>query len=211
MEFEFIYDPVQLIIIRDIFTKKENAEIFTEAIKNKNNFKLAVTTGNKENFRSNISSDYDILYIKDRIKSKLLTLIDRTFKNEKFTEVLSSFVFPINSLDVTNYHETEVSRYGDQGQQYKYHTDYNGNRLITLVYYFHKEPKKYKGGEIQFTRSPISNGKILDKNETPINITPENNMMVIFGSKVAHTVLPTTSPKTFDNGRFSVNIWIGVR
>ena len=211
MEFEFIYDPVQLIIIRDIFTKKENAEIFTEAIKNKNNFKLAVTTGNKENFRSNISLDYDILYNKDRIKSKLLTLIDRTFKNEKFTEVLSSFVFPINSLDVTNYHETEVSRYGDQGQQYKYHTDYNGNRLITLVYYFHKEPKKYKGGEIQFTRSPISNGKILDKNETPINITPENNMMVIFGSKVAHTVLPTKSPKTFDNGRFSVNIWIGVR
>ena len=211
MEFEFIYDPVQLIIIRDIFTKKENAEIFTEAIKNKNNFKLAVTTGNKENFRSNISLDYDILYNKDRIKSKLLTLIDRTFKNEKFTEVLSSFVFPINSLDVTNYHETEVSRYGDQGQQYKYHTDYNGNRLITLVYYFHKEPKKYKGGEIQFTRSPIYSGKILDKNETPISITPENNMMVIFGSKVAHTVLPTKSPKTFDNGRFSVNIWIGVR
>ena len=36
-------------------------------------------------------------------------------------------------------------------------------------------------------------------------------MMVIFGSKIAHTVLPTTSPKTFDSGRFSVNIWVGVK
>ena len=214
MKFEFIYDPVPLIIIRDIFTKKENAEIFAEAIKNKNNFKLAKAIGKNEEFRSNIFADYDTLYVKDRTKSKLLSLIDKNFQNRKFGEILNSFVFPINLLGQTNTHESQVSRYGDQGQAYKWHFDAfvtNNERLITLVYYFNKEPKKYKGGEIQFTRSPIHDGKIVDKNKTPITINPENNMMVIFGSKIAHTVLPTTSPKTFDNGRFSVNVWVGIK
>ena len=214
MEFEFIYDPVPLIIIRNIFTKKENSEILAEAIKNKKNFKLGIAMNRTEKFRNNTVSEYDTIYIKDRTKSKLLTMIDKNFKNRKFTDILNSFVFPVNLLGQTNLHETQVSRYGDQGQKYKYHTDAfsdNNKRMITLVYYFNKEPKKYKGGEIQFTRSPIYDGKIFDKNQTPITITPENNMMVVFSSKVAHTVLPTISPKTFDKGRFSVNIWVGVR
>lgn len=214
MEFEFIYDPVPLIIIRNIFTKKENSEIFAEAIKNKKNFKLGIAIDKNKKFRTNLMIDYDIIYNKDRTKSKLLNLIDKNFKNMKFKEILNSFVFPINLLGQTNFHESQVSRYGNQGQEYKYHQDSfaeNNSRMITLVYYFNKEPKKYKGGEIQFTRSPISDGKIFDKNQTPITITPENNMMVVFSSKVAHTVLPTTSPKTFDSGRFSVNIWVGVK
>ena len=214
MEFEFIYDPVPLIIIRNIFTKKENSEIFAEAIKNKKNFKLGIAIDKNKKFRTNLMIDYDIIYNKDRTKSKLLNLIDKNFKNMKFKEILNSFVFPINLFGQTNFHESQVSRYGNQGQEYKYHQDSfaeNNSRMITLVYYFNKEPKKYKGGEIQFTRSPISDGKIFDKNQTPITITPENNMMVIFNSKVAHTVLPTTSPKTFDSGRFSVNIWVGVK
>jgi Rps23 Pro-64 3,4-dihydroxylase Tpa1-like proline 4-hydroxylase len=214
MEFEFIYDPVPLIIIRDIFTKKENAEILAEAIKNENNFENSVILNNNSSqeedikFRNNIVAYYDRIYGSDRSKCKLIMLIDKVFKNDKFREMFTSFLYPINLFGITNSHETQVSRYGDQGQKYNYHMDFDGSRLITLVYYFHKEPKKYKGGEIQFTRSPIHDGKILDKNETPITITPENNMMIIFGSKIPHTVLPTTSPKTFDGGRFSVNIWL---
>tara|TARA_R110000824_G_scaffold289533_1_gene478108 strand:+ start:52 stop:690 length:639 start_codon:yes stop_codon:yes gene_type:complete len=212
MEFEFIYDPVPLIIIRNIFTKKENSEILSEAINNKNNFKLSRIGTKKENFRTNTSSSYDIIYNKDRTKSKLLKLIDGIFNNKKINNIFSSFTYPINLLSLTNMHETQVSRYGDQGQQYKYHMDDDSSgRVITLVYYFNKEPKKYKGGEIQFTRSPIHDGVAIDKNQTPITITPENNMMVVFGSKIPHTVLPTTSPKTFDKGRFSVNIWIGIK
>jgi Rps23 Pro-64 3,4-dihydroxylase Tpa1-like proline 4-hydroxylase len=212
MEFEFIYDPVQLIIIRNVFTKKDNEEILAEAIKNKSSFKSAkVLNGRGEDIRNNISSYYDELYSNDRTKSKLLEAINRCFKNIKISQILSSFSLPINMFINTNSHQTQVSRYGDQGQNYKYHIDHDGNRLITFVYYFHKEPKKYKGGEIQFTRSPICYGKPVDKNEELVTITPENNMMVIFGSKIPHTVLPTTSPKTFDEGRFSANIWLSVK
>ena len=213
MEFEFIYEPVQLIIVKDVFTKKENEEILAEAISNEKEFVPAETNGTNsiKNIRNNISCYYDELYSKDRTKSKLLEAINGCFGNPEIAEIFSSFTHPINLITETNNHETVMGRYGDEGQEYKYHADTNGSdgRLISIVFYFNKEPKEYEGGEIQFTRSPVHSGIAVDKNQTPINITPENNMMVVFGSKVAHRVLPTTSPKTFDSGRFSVNCWIG--
>jgi SM-20-related protein len=214
MKFEFIYEPVPIIIIRDVFTKKDNNEILTEAVKNKKEFELAnISSGTDESFRNNKTAYYDNVYSHDRSKSKLLTLIDTLFKGVEFQEILDSSPQPINLFSQSNYHSIQVSRYGDKGQLYKYHIDaFNDNlRQLTLVYYFHEEPKKYKGGEIQFTNSPIYKGKPIDNNAELITIEPENNMAVIFGSRTPHTVLPTTSPKTFSKGRFSVNCWIGNR
>jgi SM-20-related protein len=214
MKFEFIYEPVPIIVIRNIFTKKENNDILEEAVKNKKTFKQGVIGNDKiSSFRTNKVSYYDKIYDSDRSKSKLLTVIDEIFKTPEFSEIISSSPYPINLYSQTNYHETQVSRYGDDGQLYKYHLDaFNNNeRQITFVYYFNEEPKKYKGGEIQFTNSPIHNGKKADKNTESITIEPENNMAVVFGSNTAHMVLPTKSPKTFNKGRFSVNCWIGRR
>ena len=186
MEFEFIYNPVKLIVIRNIFTNKENEEILSEAVDNENTFKPSTTDmGNEsirnDKFRNNISSFYDTLYSDNRSNSKLLTKLDVLFSDDKFNDILNSSTYPINSFSESNYHESQVSRYGDEEQEYKYHIDSDGYRSITVVYYFNKEPKEYKGGEIQFTRSPIYNGTAVDKNEIPITITPENNMAVIFG------------------------------
>lgn len=214
MKFEFIYEPVPLIIIRDIFTKKENKEILEEAIKNKKHFEHGVIgSGKKPDFRSNKVVYYDTLYKEDRSKSKLLTKLDEVFQDKKFKEALASAPYPMHFFNQSNYHETQVSRYGDGGQEYKYHIDAFGNdsRTVTFVYYFNEEPKKYKGGEIQFTKSPIYDGQPMDKNTEPITLIPENNMAVVFGSRIAHTVLPTTSPKAFNKGRFSMNCWIGKR
>jgi len=214
MKFEFIFEPVPIIIIRDILTKKENKEILEEAVKNKKEFIHAVIgAGKKSDFRSNKVAYYDEMYRGDRSKSKLLSKLDVLFKTNEFNEILSSAPYPINQFGLSNHHETQVSRYGDGGQLYKYHIDAfaNNTRQLTLVYYFNEEPKKYKGGEIIFTRSPVYKGKPVDSNEEQIKLIPENNMAVIFGSHTPHSVLPTTSPKTFSKGRFSVNCWIGIK
>tara|TARA_R110000824_G_scaffold279475_1_gene467683 strand:- start:63 stop:722 length:660 start_codon:yes stop_codon:yes gene_type:complete len=213
MKFEFIYDPVPLIIIRDFFTNDENKEILAEAVGNEKHFVSALT--NKSiypEFRSNKAAYYDVIYEKDRSGSKLLSLIDGSFSNnDELKSVLNTASYPIHKFRNSNYHATQVSRYGDDGQQFKYHIDAmeGTERQLTMVYYFHEEPKKYKGGEISFTRSPISMGVPMDKNAKPMVIKPENNMAVIFGALTAHTVYPTTSPKIFSQGRFSVNCWIG--
>jgi len=80
--------------------------------------------------------------------------------------LLSSSQIPLNEFNQTNVHETQVSRYGDSSQKYDWHCDSdNKKRIITIVYYFHKEPKKYKGGEIELSRSPSAFGKIVDDNK----------------------------------------------
>ena len=213
MKFEFYYDPF-LIVIRDVFTEKENKEILKEAIKNKKKFEESVIGGGKDKkFRNNTVAYYDVIYQQDRSFSKLLTKIDELFATNEFKEVLSSSPHPVNNFIQSNYHETQVSRYGDEGQKYNYHVDSfaDNKRQLTMVYYFHEEPKKYTGGELSITRSPIYRGKRMDKSQEEITITPENNMALIFGGTTPHFVHPTKSPKTFGKGRFSVNCWIGRR
>lgn len=213
MKFEFIWDPF-IIIIRDVFTKKENKEILAEAVKNKNKFTESIIGGGKnKKFRNNTVAYYDEIYSQDRNSSKLLTKIDDLFSTDQFKEILTSSPDPVNRFSMSNYHETQVSRYGDEGQKYNYHVDAfaSDQREVTLVYYFNEEPKKYSGGEISFTKSPIFHGKKMDKSQKEIVITPENNMAVIFGGKTPHFVHSTKSPKTFNKGRFSVNCWIGKR
>ena len=206
-----MWDPF-LIIIRDVFTEEENKEILAEAIKNKKDFQESVIGGGKnKKFRNNTVAYYDEIYSQDRSFSKLLTKIEDLFRTDQFKEVLASSPDPVNRFSMSNRHETQVSRYGDEGQKYNYHVDAfaDNRRDLTLVYYFNEEPKKYSGGEISFTKSPIFNGKKMDKSQKEITIKPENNMAVIFGGKTPHFVHPTKSPKTFNKGRFSVNCWIG--
>jgi SM-20-related protein len=213
MKFEFIWDPF-IIIVRDVFTEKENKEILSEAVKNKNRFEDSVIGGGKnKKFRNNTVAYYDKIYETDRSFSKLLTKIDDLFGTDEIKEILASSPDPLNKFSMSNFHETQVSRYGDEGQKYNYHVDSfaDNKREVSMVYYFNEEPKKYTGGEISFTKSPIYRGKKMDKSQKEITITPENNMLVIFGGKTPHFVHPTKSPKTFSKGRFSVNCWIGNR
>tara|TARA_R110002051_G_C8726217_1_gene497340 strand:- start:1011 stop:1679 length:669 start_codon:yes stop_codon:yes gene_type:complete len=209
------YYPVYSIVIRNVFSKEVNKAIFDEAIINKKKFKKAKVGGLKNDkvsktTRNNLSAFYDVIYL-NRSGSILLKTVDDFFQNSYLSALLSSSPTPFNEFRETNTHETQVSRYGDSDQKYDWHCDSDDKkRIITAVYYFHKEPKKYKGGEIELSRSPSAFGKIVDDNkDNIITIPPENNMMVIFAGNVSHRVKATESPKKFDLGRFSVNCWIG--
>tara|TARA_R110002167_G_scaffold365417_1_gene589963 strand:- start:506 stop:1156 length:651 start_codon:yes stop_codon:yes gene_type:complete len=216
MKFSFKYEPIPVIIIRDLFSSEVNKKILAESLSNEEEFSHGVTGGKEKTseFRTNLVAFYDNMYETDRKKSILLESIDGLFSNnDEFKEVMASAPYPINEFAHTNYHETQVSRYGDKGQEYKFHIDaFNSNtRRVTMVYYFNEEPKPYTGGTLSVTRSPIYGGNPIDETQQVIDIEPENNMAIIFGSHVPHRVSPTTSPSDFNKGRFSVNCWIGFR
>jgi len=105
-----------------------------------------------------------------------------------------------------------VSRYGDENQLYKWHLDKQNDdkRLITFVYYFHKLPKNFTGGEICLTNGLSDGRKLVAEGET-VAIEPENDMLIIFGSRTLHMVKPTRCPPDFESGRFSVQVWAGIR
>ncbi len=214
MKVEVIRDPVFCLILRDFFSKKISNEILEEAISNKEHFQLApVNKGFDESWRNNLRCLYDNLYKEKRDESKLLMSVsNKIIYSEEFISILLSCPSPICELGLVNYHELQVSRYGDN-QHYIYHRDRNdkAGRLITIIYYFFKEPKAWSGGELCITNSVENKGKLLEENPNIKKIIPEHNMAVIFDKQVLHCVAETHAPEQFDQGRFSANIWLGRR
>jgi SM-20-related protein len=212
MIIDIFKDPVPYIVIKDFFPTQINKNIINEVILNESKFSDAtIGKGLDKTYRSNMVAYYDIMYDNDRSKSFLLSAIDGKFGLDKdFRELLSSSPYPMCDFPLTNYHETQVSRYGNQ-EHYDWHIDRMDNitRHITCVYYFFKEPKTWSGGYLHLSDAPIMQKQLIGKYAKTISIEPENNMAIIFSSTDSHRVEKTISTDIFEDGRFSANIWIG--
>ena len=80
----------------------------------------------------------------------------------------------------------------------------DADRLISAVYYFHNEPKRFTGGALRL--HPILP---IDHDNTITDVQPEQNMLVAFPSWALHEVLPVSCPsKRFSDSRFSINLWV---
>lgn len=208
-------EPVEHIIIQDVFPENINKQFINESIKIKDKFEDSTVSNNNiidKKIRTNKVAYLDSIYENNRLESNILTNISSLLADKKINAYLKTMSYPLSIFRLTNTHETQLSRYGNQEEKYDWHTDEtnDSSRTITLVYYFNKEPKKYKGGDLILTDSPIFLTE-LDKKASRKKITPKNNMAVLFPSTTGHRVTKTTSPEDFELGRFSINCWIGFR
>lgn len=100
----------------------------------------------------------------------------------------------------------------NHGNYYKIHND-NGNaevanRIISYVYYFHREPKPYRGGELKLYDLVAQDG-LYQAGNAPVTIAPPNNSLVLFPSHFMHEVLPVDCPSGhFLDSRFTLNGWV---
>jgi len=77
-------------------------------------------------------------------------------------------------------------------------------RILSAVYYFHKEPKGFTGGELRLQYIDATG-----PGARSVSIVPENNLLVIFPSWLTHEVTRVSCPSgAFDASRFSINCWI---
>ncbi len=100
----------------------------------------------------------------------------------------------------------------NHGDFFRCHSD-NGapevaTREITFVYFFHREPKEFSGGELRLYDSPRENdGYPVTSNYR--TIVPEQNQLVLFASGLSHEITPVECPSgKFANSRFTVNGWL---
>jgi len=78
-----------------------------------------------------------------------------------------------------------------------------GDRMLSAVYYFHREPKGFSGGCLRLHRFGAQRG---DEGK---DIPPEQNSLVVFPSWGPHEVLPVRCPtRAFADSRFAVNCWV---
>ncbi len=106
--------------------------------------------------------------------------------------------------------EMQITASND-GDFFRWHSD-NGedslaSREITFVYFFHCEPKKFRGGELRIYDSRWQDGACIPTGNYRA-IVPQPNQVVLFDSSLAHEITPVECPsKAFADSRFTVNGW----
>jgi Rps23 Pro-64 3,4-dihydroxylase Tpa1-like proline 4-hydroxylase len=108
---------------------------------------------------------------------------------------------------VPSSYEIELVAHGD-GAFFSRHIDTyttrKSQRVISGVYYFHRQPKAFSGGELRLYG--LTKG---DQTGPFVDVIPENDTLVTFPSWYPHEVLPVRCPSgRLEDSRFAVNCWI---
>ncbi|MEO7178885.1 MAG: 2OG-Fe(II) oxygenase [Allosphingosinicella sp.] len=114
--------------------------------------------------------------------------------------------------------ELEVAAHGD-GAFFAHHSDIpvgtgrqplggdksgKQDRLVSAVYYFHREPKRFSGGTLRLYRLGD-----YEASGDYVEFEPEQNSLVVFPSWVRHEVRRVSCPGCgFEDYRFAVNAWL---
>ena len=96
----------------------------------------------------------------------------------------------------------QLTAHGD-GDYYRMHDD-NGlpsiaRRTITFVYFVHREPRSFEGGELAFA------GR---EGEAEVAVAPLGNSVVFFPSGNRHEVREVRTDRAFASSRFTINGWL---
>lgn len=78
-----------------------------------------------------------------------------------------------------------------------------GDKMLSAVYYFFREPKSFSGGMLRLHR--LGGGEAAGDH---LDIEPEQNMLAAFPSFVSHELTPVRCPSgRFPDFRFAINCW----
>ncbi len=99
----------------------------------------------------------------------------------------------------------------NHGDFFRWHSDNAqaeiASREITFVYFFHREPKRFKGGELRIYDSQRREGVYVPSGDYRA-VVPRQNQIVFFRSSLAHEITPVECPsREFGDSRFTVNGW----
>jgi len=133
-----------------------------------------------------------------------------------FVETLQTAPFAVSHV------ELELAAHND-GAFYSRHRDAStgdapghGQRVLSGVYYFHREPRGFSGGCLRLhairdlDTDVASDDGSLDVGSR--DVAPDQNTLVVFPSWAPHEVMPVRCPSgAFADSRFAVNCWLHLR
>jgi SM-20-related protein len=194
------------IRIDDFLTPAENRLILKYALDNGENYEGSTVV--KEGQKSESE---------DHRKSKVLFSIKDSNWKELFFERLKLHLPHICAtlgIDGTQINDSEIQlTASNDGDFFHVHADADqGNpdlagRAVTFVYYFHKTPKPFSGGDLLIYETSPGHSSLGGNKVTTIE--PVNNSMVIFASHLWHEVdLVRCLSGEFVDSRFTINGWL---
>lgn len=151
----------------------------------------------------------EVVYLDDVFRSApersdILSVVKKKIWTEECKRLWHEGDYIFDIINYSTWQEAVISRYGSCGF-YKKHQDTRRDhityRLVSLVYYINRVPERFTGGSLIFSQDDES-----------VVVQPKHNRAVVFPSFTFHEVedVCMTSDK-WEDGRFSLNYWMGFR
>ena len=107
--------------------------------------------------------------------------------------------------------EAQVTASND-GDFFHFHSDNGSDRVasrhLTFVYFFHREPRQFEGGELRIHDARLEEGAYVSKGSYQ-TIAPQQNQIVFFPCELLHEITPVNcSSQLFADSRFTLNGWL---
>lgn len=196
--------PAQCVIFEEFIVPAELERLTRYALEHETDFRVSEVlspgvTGGKidhEHRRSRVLSEpgEELNPLLERVRACLPRVLPK----------LGLAAFPVANEEA----QITASNHGDF---FHWHSDNAqeeiASREITFVYFFHREPKRFHGGELRIYDSLPYNGTYVPTTNYR-GIVPRQNQIVFFRSSLAHEITPVECPSgAFGDSRFTVNGW----
>jgi hypothetical protein len=207
MEFEFIADGINAIVIDNFYDEEQLKEINNElafltkpSIMSDDKDKLEAAVDIHGNYVTTKSGVWVDSVFKEWKHSALIRCPMENFSKKQTRENIVAYNSLFNLFYHCNVRNHLLSYYENCGY-YSKHIDAS---VFTVLSYFHREPKQYVGGDITL----YSEGEL--KKAT---IESRNNRVIIIPSSTVHEVskIEMTSKKLSGDGRYCCAIFLTVQ
>src|SRR5579859_3684296 len=150
----------------------------------------------------------------DHRRSRLLMDLEQheSLMLERIKSVLPEV---LKKLDMEEFEITGVEAQitaSNDGDFFRFHcdnaSDVVASRHLTFVYFFHREPRQFEGGELRIHDSRLEDGQYVSEGSYQ-TIVPQQNQIVFFPCELMHEITTVKCPsQNFADSRFTVNGWL---
>jgi SM-20-related protein len=197
--------PAQCVILDEFLAPQELEELTRFALEHETQFsasEVVAPTSERgvidyEHRRSRVLTDlenYQELLIR-RIKMALPQVVRKLEMEEFAIAGVEAQITASNDGDFFHFHSDNAS-------------DRVAARHLTFVYFFHREPRRFEGGELRIHDARLEEDRYISAGSYQ-TIVPRQNQIVFFPCELLHEITAVKCPsRLFADSRFTLNGWL---
>ena len=196
--------PARCVVLDEFLAPQELEELTRFTVEHEANFSASEvlsphsTNGvvNYEHRRSRVLMD--LAQYQDRMVERVKSVMPEVLRK------LNLETFTIAGV------EAQITASND-GDFFRFHSDNGSDRVacryLTFVYFFHREPKAFEGGELRIHDACLQDGLYVSQGSYQ-TIVPRQNQIVFFPCEMRHEITAVKCPsRLFADSRFTLNGW----
>lgn len=197
--------PGRCVVLDEFLSPQELAELTTFTLDHELDFEASEvisphSAGGVVNYEHRSSkvlmdvSKYQDLML-DRIQTVLPQVLQKLGMEEFSITGVEAQITASNDRDFFHFHSDNAS-------------ERVSSRYLTFVYFFHREPRGFEGGDLRIHDARLEQGAYASEG-TFQTIVPQQNQIVFFPCQLMHEITPVMcSSQLFADSRFTLNGWL---